>query len=744
MELSNIVVDFDAIETELEQKLLENSSTFKAIYPGETSRILTEILAGYAAMINYRIVTSLMNLYLDTAFSDTSIYSLSEMLGASLRGMTGASIDVVLHKLNLLDYSVPMSKHTAFEIQGLKYYTREDYSFPAGELNTSTLVTMYQGEVITKEFVTDGSMNERFEFGEDFKVDSNYVEVYVNDIKWKLDKETLLDYVVDTSASEDDVQVVLFRTIPTGGCYIEFGNGLYGALPPANSVVKVVYARCDGTKGNYSNINNTVKLVDTITYNDIVLQVEARSTSASAGGTDKISTDALKFLSPRMYAANNRAVRRQDYIALFMYYRGYTDIKVWGEYEESEKRGYADNSMMNRVFYSGLIQVYSPVTLNYGKGDGSTKGFDNMIGSVNAIPGSISVKDTNSGVIYRDYGGNNYMFSNNQTINSISEVSTLSASSSAEGYPISNVSGSDLSKYWASAAVPKLGIPVRINMSFNSANDLAGIRIMAANETNIDSRAFPKTVVVFGTTSDNPNFSTPSADMFIDGRTEWKLLTAYVNLQDPGVNAWSDWISLNTNYSASTSTYKHYQFCIFNRYGTAATVKINKIQLIKRSDASYVDYDTGRAVVTFETAPADGAIIQSTYTGETVNDSQLIKDKAFIKKYNHFTTYIQYKKPVAVSLDIKGTVIYSRDADLAALKNNVETAVRNMFTIVPGYIGSGFKLSKLYHAIMSIDGVKYCNIMSPTANKDIELYEFIMLSDLNLEYETISLLESND
>ena len=415
MELkNNLVIDYDTFRSALTEILLEDSATFRSLYPGSTANIFVECLAGYAAMLMYRLQTAITNSFLKTAFSEHSIFSIAEMLGVIIRGNTGSKIDVILERKpftatpTLPVFTIP--QHTSFTINQFPFYNRESLTFPSGY--TQVGATLYQGEIKQKEYTTTGALNEKFIFGDSFTVDISYVKVFVNGVEWRTDYETIMDYTVGEESTLESVQVVLLRTNVDGTCYIQFGNGVYGAIPPTGSIISIIFATTVGAAGNFTGAQDLVinnNLLSDNKYAPEILEVSGARIGPATDGTNKLSSDSLKYISPRLFAANNRAVKRSDYIGQLIYNCNYKDCNFWGEYEQAKKVGYADNSMMNRVFYTAITNDFSVNTIAFTTGDGETKEFNRNVSSVVMFPGSVEIKDNTE--VFRDYNGKGYMFS---------------------------------------------------------------------------------------------------------------------------------------------------------------------------------------------------------------------------------------------------------------------------------------------------------------------------------------------
>lgn len=1056
MELkNNLVIDYDTFKAALTEILLEDSDTFRSLYPGSTANIFVECLSGYAAMLMYRLQTAITNSFLKTAFSEYSIFSIAEMLGVIIRGNTGSKVDVILERQpftstpNLPAFTIP--QHTGFTINNLPFYNRETLTFPSSYTQIET--TLYQGEIKQKEYTTTGAMNEKFLFGDSFTVDISYVTVLVNGVEWKTDYETIMDYTVGEENSTDSVQVVLLRTNVDGTCYIQFGNGIYGALPPAGSIVQILYATTVGAAGNFTGAQD-LSINDNLLSENIeapeILQVSGAKIGAATDGSNRLSASSLKYVSPRLFASNNRAVKRSDYIGQMIYNCNYKDCNFWGEYEQAKKEGYADNSMMNRVYYTAITNDFSVNTVVFTTGDGVTKEFTKNVSSIVMFPGSVEVKsDTET---FRDYNGMGYMFSeasdytiqkslgkivtvedndtasgetvstdttctvqfnmqgsidgtnlnidfqqgmkcvidsnnekhcklgartftkeidkttytftfdyndkriladvefkgvgqefgystseigvvvtakNGSTVKTVSnarlkvlsiqyitgtsivydkteivttefDVATssggnfsnatitvswddpssdtldsslqitktfetfLSCKFDESGSPHCWLGGNKLEKefdgknyvfeflnkdgttlsdvefiedqlfnkdssiyvkgeiqtftedgveyetlenasvkivtvkfierdignvliqkesvedetmsnantYYQSSQAPTSAHPIIIDFSFDNPISIAGIRFFSSSFSTAEDRCFPSKIIVLGWRggedgtdpvdlplenfeSSNENIAWNFKELMHD--TRWEHLTEAVSLSEPGVSAWSDWVGLDTSANEKTFTYikdgapvtskkqnlfKLYRLIILDRFGASdeQSVKIGKIALITKSKSSLVNYEDGNAIVKFKSAPAADEVIYVTTIGEKLSDYQKLRDYAFLKKINHFTTEVEYRDLKLKRVDIDVKVIYSNSTDVSTLKSNVEEAITGLFAVTQGRIGQSLRVSTLYSTIMNVDGVVYCIKNLPVDDIEANVDEILYLSKLNIEYESAARL----
>ena len=169
-------------------------------------------------------------------------------------------------------------------------------------------------------------------------IDLNTLTVKVNGTAWA-------QYSAFQANPGPDSEVY-FLDRTSSGFYVIFGKktlndyqSTFGKKITENDVVTVSYMVPSGTvANNITSIKNS--------------KVTVSSTSKSAGGTDGVDLDLVKFFAPKMFAANDRAVTKDDYYGLLFSSNilpsnitQSEQVNVWGGEE-------ADPPAFGRVFVS--------------------------------------------------------------------------------------------------------------------------------------------------------------------------------------------------------------------------------------------------------------------------------------------------------------------------------------------------------------------------------------------------------
>lgn len=419
MKLDNIVYDIDSLRSAIIESWSNDSPTFSAMYPSETTTALANVFAGYGAFLQYFVVSTMANCYTDTAFSREGIYQLAVTLGNVIHGNNSAQVLATLTKTNLISMNLTIPAETSFVINGKKYFNPHGILLPAG-IETVKDIVLLQGEVLEVTKTTSGIPYERFYFSSDFKANQNYIKVYVNGEEWSV-SDNFLDYEKNYVSDPNLTKMLVLRTDSDGRSFLKVGDGQLGNLPVANSTLLIHYVSNDGEEGNTSEIGLKGSLENPLTFTDSYgnqedLKLEVVTTSTSYGGFGTQSLETLRMTSPWVYASGHRAVRRQDYVAMLDNQCGYLTSNAWGEYEQANKAGAYDSIMMNMVYYTGLksFESYPYSTVGY---VANSFNYEGEIGSNRGFYGSYALKISNKSkpnefILVQDTGAKGFLFIN--------------------------------------------------------------------------------------------------------------------------------------------------------------------------------------------------------------------------------------------------------------------------------------------------------------------------------------------
>lgn len=137
------------------------------------------------------------------------------------------------------------------------------------------------------------------------------------------------------------------------------------------------------------------------------------------------------------------------------------------------------------------------------------------------------------------------------------------------------------------------------------------------------------------------------------------------------------------------------------------------------------------AKITIESIPT--LKMTGTYTGNYYSNSDIqAADLPTINKYNHFTTYLEFKQPRIKNISIEITLEYENVSTYQTVKADVVKAVHSLFDLKPFSIGKTLNISDIWKVINEVTGVKRFIVTNPTNNIDCLPYELINLPMENL------------
>lgn len=203
----------------------------------------------------------------------------------------------------------------------------------------STDIELYQGQYLINNFIYNGNS---IEIPND-NVDINTLKVFIND-------GTALKYEEATSITElGSTQNVYFLSENQNQRYeIKFGNNILGAEPSIGSIIRIEYINTEDTHAN--GVKSVISGNPIGGYSNISIDV----TTPSYGGSDRDDIETIRFLAPKMYKAQDRALAVDDYKLIVLdQFPFITSVNVWGGEDNTPPR--YGNVMISVIPENGLI-----------------------------------------------------------------------------------------------------------------------------------------------------------------------------------------------------------------------------------------------------------------------------------------------------------------------------------------------------------------------------------------------------
>ncbi|NDB82744.1 MAG: hypothetical protein EB127_08395 [Alphaproteobacteria bacterium] len=437
-------LDFDDIKVNLRNFLRSQSQFSDYDFEGSGLNILLDILAYNTHYMSYYLNMIGNEMFLDSATNRNSIVSHAKHLNYvpnSLRGAT-AIIDLeVVDDIGSSYSSFTLPAHTKFmsqQIDGVNYsfITMDSYTTTKNVVTqtfTFSNVYLLQGDYITYNVSVDSTNTKRRFTIPSSNVDTSTLVVTVQNSS--LDS-TLSTYSLadDTTQLTGNSKVYFLEEGDNGRYTIYFGDDYIGKNLIDGNVLKISYLDTDGQLANKANLFTLMDSVGSFPTITIIPK------TAAYGGSDRDTNDKIKFLAPKFYTTQNRAVTKDDYGTLLLKdYPNVQTISVWGGEEndpvvygkifvsmkpktgyvitEYEKDRIVNELIANRSILTVIPEIIDPDYL-YFKFD-VTVNYDSTLTSLDEASLKQVVKTTISNYNNTDLGNFNSTFRTSKLQNQI-------------------------------------------------------------------------------------------------------------------------------------------------------------------------------------------------------------------------------------------------------------------------------------------------------------------------------------
>ena len=319
-------LDFDQIKTSIKDYLRSNSNFTDFDFEGSNFSVLIDVLAynTYITAFNSNMVVN--ESFLDSATVRENVVSLARNIGYVPRSRVSANANVSFDVSVSPITNSPNTYTPTITLQsGLVCTGSADgssYIFSIPDNVTATVnngiakftdLIIKEGNFLTKQFVVNGSLDQRFILENPF-VDTSTIRVYVKGVSG-VGLGTLYNVVDNIFEVDKDSKIFLIQEVKDEKYEIIFGDNIFGKKLENNSIITVTYIVTDGKKGNgvksfafsgsFKDASDLM-IVPTNSINVNVIQ-------GSQNGSNIEDVDSIKRYAPRLYSSQYRAVTPRDY-----------------------------------------------------------------------------------------------------------------------------------------------------------------------------------------------------------------------------------------------------------------------------------------------------------------------------------------------------------------------------------------------------------------------------------------------
>lgn len=322
-------LDFDQIKTSIKDYLRSNSNFTDFDFEGSNFSVLIDTLAynTYITAFNSNMIVN--ESFLDSATVRENVVSLARNIGyipksrLSARAVITLAVDIG----NAITTPTPpystLTLSPGLVCVGSKEGT--SYIFSISESITATVekvnnrwvatfseITIYQGTFLTKQYVVNGSIDQRF------IIDNSFTDTTTLVVTVKGPSETgsgreykFIDNILNINELSE---TYLLQEIQDEKYEILFGDGIFGKKLQNNSIVTASYIISDGKEGNGpSSFSYAGNVTSPNGASVVPVSVSLTTISPAQFGSDIESIDSIKYFAPRLYSSQYRAVTAKDY-----------------------------------------------------------------------------------------------------------------------------------------------------------------------------------------------------------------------------------------------------------------------------------------------------------------------------------------------------------------------------------------------------------------------------------------------
>ena len=312
-------LDFSDLRAQIKDYLRTSSKFTDFDFEGSNFSALIDLLAYNSYITSYNTYMVVNEVFLDSATLRENVVSLARNIGYVPKSKRAAQ--------SKISFTVDMSATAARTVTllsgqvALGSVVNGNYIFSVPDnvivpvqngFASFEELSIYEGIYLTSTFIVDTSQpNQRFILP-NINIDTTTIRVTVSDAVDEV--YTAFTNVLNVNKTS---KIFLIQEIADEKYEIRFGDNIVGKKPKNGSRIKVSYIITNGSLGNgASNFTFSGLLRD----NDglpITTQISAPITvDKSADGDEIESLDSIKFIAPRIYASQFRAVTSNDYKAL--------------------------------------------------------------------------------------------------------------------------------------------------------------------------------------------------------------------------------------------------------------------------------------------------------------------------------------------------------------------------------------------------------------------------------------------
>ena len=315
-------LDFDQIKTSIKDYLRADSTFTDFDFEGSNFSVLIDTLAynTYITAFNSNMIVN--ESFLDSATLRENVVSLAGNIGYVPRSRTASTAQISFDVTTTVNTPTLTLKAGIVCVGSANDST---YTFAVPEDITANVVdgtasfdkiNVLQGIFLTKKFLYDGSLDQRFILNNSF-IDTSTIKVYIGKENTRGIEYSLSENIFNVDKNS---RIFFINEVQDEKYELRFGDGIIGKKLGEDgdgTYITVNYIVTDGRDGNGASnfsFSGTLEDADKTIIDPGTVTITTNQSSINGGEIEPI--DSVKYYAPRLYSSQYRAVTSRDYEAI--------------------------------------------------------------------------------------------------------------------------------------------------------------------------------------------------------------------------------------------------------------------------------------------------------------------------------------------------------------------------------------------------------------------------------------------
>jgi len=328
-------LDFASLRSQIKDYLRVNSDFADFDFEGSNFSTLIDLLAYNSYITAYNTNMAVNECFLDSATLRENVVSLARNIGyvprssRSAQAVVNFSVDLGTNDTKIVTLKAGQVALGVQQGSSYIFSIPDDFVATSGTNNIATFdnLKIYEGIYLEKTFQIDYSQpNQRFILP-NANIDTTSIRVTVSSTTNEI--YSLYNNILQVDSTS---KLFLIQEIEDEKYEILFGDGIIGKKPPAGAIINVSYIVTNGKLGNGARNFSFVGILRDDTDVTITSGMSVLRTAQKSENGDNIEdVSTIKYLAPRIYSSQYRAVTANDYTGIIPFvYPNVESVTAYG------------------------------------------------------------------------------------------------------------------------------------------------------------------------------------------------------------------------------------------------------------------------------------------------------------------------------------------------------------------------------------------------------------------------------